>query len=586
MNFMTPIAMQDQTNPRKQNIVLNLMTQHWPLWIALAALWICTGVLQYFAALRTEGHLIYSLDDAYIHMAMAKNLAHHGVYGVTRYEFSSSSSSPVWTLIVALFYLVFGVRDTIPFVLNVIVSSLVLVAAYVLLTKNVKRHALLTFTLLAIVFFTPLPLLISIGMEHPLHILLVVLFIWLFGRTIVGDTSTIKTSTLIILILVCIALAMTRFESYALIAIVAILYAIRRRWKLALGILLASALPLFVYQAISVAHGWQWLPNSVLIRANTQQTQMFNSMEVFLIAPMASEGPGSFYTVGLETILHSPFLAILLSVSVVILIFSIRRTRQFWKFEHVLLVAYIAMALAHAQFGRIGHFFRYEAYLIAVGVFVLAFSIGDAFDALKQWMMVSRGRALAGSVVLLIAVQLTIPFFTRCFLALPLIGPSSQNIYQQQYQMGLFLQRYYDGKTVAANDIGAICYLADIHLVDLVGLGSVDIYQLRKSNTYDTERVQRLCAQRGVSLAVAYELWLQLGGMPGFQQKWKLAGRWKIPDNIVCGSDIVSFFSVDPSGEQQLKEDLGKFSRTLPRDVGFWVKPNNPSDTPKTSSSH
>ena len=152
--------------------------------------------------------------------------------------------------------------------------------------------------------------------------------------------------------------------------------------------------------------------------------------------------------------------------------------------------------------------------------------------------------------------------------------------------MGLFLQRYYNGKGVAANDIGAICYLADIHLVDLVGLGSADIYQLRKSNTFTTERVQQLCYNRGVSLAIAYELWLQLGGMPGFERKWKVVGRWRVPEDIVCGSDVVSFLAVDPAGEQQLKQNFLSFSRTLPHDVGIWWTPDRSPATPSTGTNH
>jgi hypothetical protein len=31
---------------------------------------------------QTNGHFVYSLDDPYIHLAVAKNLARHGVWGV------------------------------------------------------------------------------------------------------------------------------------------------------------------------------------------------------------------------------------------------------------------------------------------------------------------------------------------------------------------------------------------------------------------------------------------------------------------------------------------------------------------------
>ncbi len=538
------------------------------------ALWAVIAVLQLLAAVRMDGHLVYTLDDAYIHMAMAKNLALHDVYGVTRYEFSSSSSSPVWTLLVALFYVIFGVHDAIPFLLNLVVASLVLVTAYALLTKFVKSIILLITALLCIAFFTPLPLLVSTGMEHTLHILLAMLFLWLATRALIEDFSTLRTWAFVALLVVCAGLVMTRLESYALVVVMVVLFFIRGRWKVAIGVLLASVIPLFVYQAISVAHGWEWLPNSILIRAHIEHAQMFNSLQAIVVDPGGTPGSVGFLTAGLRTIVEAPYFAVLIGASLLLLIFSVRRTRQFWRYEHVMLAAYIVMAFAQAQFGRTGQFYRYEAYVIALGIFVLTPCIESSWAALRLWMTKDRTQLVAGLAFLLIALQMMIPLFTRCFVTLPLIPQASKNIYEQQYQMGLFLQRYYGGKTVAANDIGAICYLADIHLVDLVGLGSADIYQLRRHNLFTTERVQQLCNERGVALAVAYELWLQFGGMPDFQRKWKVMGRWRILDDAVFECEIVSFLAVNPNGAQQLRTHLVEFSKVLPLDVGYWISPD------------
>ncbi len=49
------------------------------------------------------------------------------------------------------------------------------------------------------------------------------------------------------------------------------------------------------------------------------------------------------------------------------------------------------------------------------------------------------------------------------------------NIYEQQYQMGLFVRRYYQNSTVALNDIGAVNFLADIHCLDLLGLANAEV---------------------------------------------------------------------------------------------------------------
>lgn len=48
---------------------------------------------------RTPG---FPLDDAWIHQVVARNLAHHGVLGVTSAAHSSGSSSLLWTLLLAL----------------------------------------------------------------------------------------------------------------------------------------------------------------------------------------------------------------------------------------------------------------------------------------------------------------------------------------------------------------------------------------------------------------------------------------------------------------------------------------------------
>src|SRR2546426_9784746 len=73
----------------------------WPLWGALLLLWASMAAMVLASLRRTDGHLVYTLDDAYIHMAIAKHFARDGVWGVTPYAFGSSTSSPLWTALVA-----------------------------------------------------------------------------------------------------------------------------------------------------------------------------------------------------------------------------------------------------------------------------------------------------------------------------------------------------------------------------------------------------------------------------------------------------------------------------------------------------
>src|SRR5215203_1425601 len=80
------------------------------------------AVCYVFTGLRllqvTDGYLTYALDDAYIHMAIAKNVALHGVWGVQADTFSAASSSPLWTGMLALSFKLAGVKDVVPLALN------------------------------------------------------------------------------------------------------------------------------------------------------------------------------------------------------------------------------------------------------------------------------------------------------------------------------------------------------------------------------------------------------------------------------------------------------------------------------------
>src|SRR5688500_9913608 len=77
--------------------------------------WIVSGVLGY-----TGGIFMYPLDDTFIHMELARNLADHATWGINPGEFGSASSSLLYTVLLALLFKVFGVWVTIPFIVNCI----------------------------------------------------------------------------------------------------------------------------------------------------------------------------------------------------------------------------------------------------------------------------------------------------------------------------------------------------------------------------------------------------------------------------------------------------------------------------------
>src|SRR2546426_11682940 len=125
--------------------------------------------------LINPGHLVYALDDAYIHLSLSENIA-RGHYGVNLGESSSPSSSILWRFVLAP---VAGAAlgTLAPLVLDVLVSlgtvflfwRVVGVAMGDYQTYVVSSTALPTFLVSLLVVATDLVGVIFTGMEHSLQ---------------------------------------------------------------------------------------------------------------------------------------------------------------------------------------------------------------------------------------------------------------------------------------------------------------------------------------------------------------------------------------------------------------------------------
>jgi hypothetical protein len=163
-----------------------------------------------------------------------------------------------------------------------------------------------------------------------------------------------------------------------------------------------------------------------------------------------------------------------------------------------------------------------------------------------------------------------LPFHPRSIDSLKTTSQASANIYHQQHQIGLFLREFYSNGRVAANDIGAINYLADINCLDLFGLGSMESVRLYRAGGFSPESIRRLAEHQEIQIAIVYDHWYKwCGGLPG---NWRRAGQWKISHNLVCGGgfpggDVVTFYAVDPAEGENLMRNLKAFSSRLPVEI-------------------
>jgi hypothetical protein len=533
---------------------------HWPILVALIVLWVTMTMLTMSSLQQTSGHLIYALDDAYIHMAMAKNIAQHGVYGVTKFEFSSSSSSPVWTLLLAFFYVVFGIREWIPYILNILFALIIRVASYLSLRRASLNAALTFITLLAVMFFTPFPALIFCGMEHLLHILLTIVCVLYLAKILANSDSQKSTLHFTMLCVLFAGMVMTRFESYSLLFTGCMLLLVRKKWKYSLILALAGILPLLLYQYISVSKGWLWLPNSILIRSDASHGEVFNSQQAVIIDSMFSNGLSNFHLI--------PQISALIVTSCALLVIGWIWSKSFWTTGHVSIVLFICAALAHLQFGKISYFYRYEAYLITLGLFVIAYAFSEIRCLITPWRQKIRRIIVISVIMLYFSVQGLPSLIGRSSVSYKRIPSACRNIYEQQYQMGLFLMYFYPESTVAVNDIGAVSFLGDVHMLDLVGLASADVLRSKTECSYTTQQVDQLSRNRDVAIAIVYDSWFQFENIRGVPSEWIKVGEWKINNNVICGDNVVSFYAVKVSEKERLINNLRLFSSILPVSVG------------------
>ncbi len=526
----------------------------WPVAVVVLGFLVALGVTVRAVHANESGHFAYTVDDSYFHMAVAKNMVRHGLWGISAVDgFSSGTSSLLWPLLLTASFAMFGVHEFFPLVLNVLaVVGLLCHAGYVL-RRTTGSDVLSLLVLAALVVLTPLLAVASTGMEHCLQALLSVVFVDLAARVLTDDSQRLASpSAPRGLCAVALLLVMTRYEGLFLVAPVGLLLLCRRRWTLAISLGIAAAAPVVLFGGLAVSKGWYFLPNSLLIKGNAP---------VALTAAGLLEYFSKWYVV-MGTEKH---IFVLVAATAAALLGSLQRRRTLWNYPSLFLFITLLATIQHLQLAGIGWFYRYEAYVIVLSLVGLGVALGYEAPA-HGWRYWLSPRALPHYAALaLAAVLFGPPLWTRGIGSFRHIVTASYNVYEQQYQMGHFVRRFYTGKGVAANDVGAISYYGEINLLDTYGLSDIDVLRARRAGTYNHATLRRLSAKHHVELFMIYDIWNDLFGGP--LPEWVLVGRWRIQNNTIVGSNTVSFYAPSAEFVAPLTRNLREFADTLPRDI-------------------
>ncbi|MCJ7934414.1 MAG: hypothetical protein MUW56_12450 [Chryseobacterium sp.] len=494
----------------------------------------------------TGNYFTYLLDDAYIHLAMAKNFAVHGVWGMTPYAFSSSSSSPVFTFILSVLISVFGNHTLLPLIFNIVSAGVLMVFLnkYYLLFFNQNKHIVLAslFTL----FFAVIHVQIVTGMEHVLQVLMVAVTIYCFQK---WRSSNFKDrlfsyafySSLMLLGLI-------RFESMFYFVSLAFVFTLTGQFKRSILVLLFGFVPILLFGIFNYPKSGYFFPNSVVIKgtlldfSGNVPAQVINIVLKKLIINI------SFYKIGLFPLL----------ISIILIYKDYRKKLNFQKVmrNNFLIITWCFTLVLHCLFGEIKGVFRYEAYLLVAFAMIL---IPRLKLFVTQPLQAFKTEKITG---LLVIANLLLLIY-KCGYAHMVITNGSANIYEQQIQSARFLKKYYNTSNVVANDIGAICYFTDIHLLDFMGLGSKEMVYFRlkdkKPDQEFEEFLTQYTAKNNYQLAIAYEEWLD-GHTP---KNWKKVAYLEIGGkNVVLGEKHLFIYSINPEIHQSLKQNIKAFKWT------------------------
>ncbi|OOV09085.1 hypothetical protein RF819_11605 [Rhodoferax fermentans] len=506
------------------------------------------AVLISWSVYLADGHLIYTLDDPYIHLAVAESIL-QDEYGINSGEFSAPSSSIVYPFLLALSERL-GFGRLGPLVINIVAmaGSVYVVGQilqrYVLTWK--KQDCPYPYTKifpislgLAVCLILNAWGLVMTGMEHSLHILSVVLIIFGFLKII---NNTFKVP--VWLILAIVVMPLIRFEglAMALLSVIALFYL--GRWRTGFLALLLILSTMFGWFQFTQILGLPALPSSVLLKSGVASNLDGQSGLVQL--------SWSILRNGLTSMNERQGVLLLLGILIIsCLCYQLRKkeSNQTWV---VIGGLAISTGLGHVFFGQYGWFSRYEIYVYALVVI--------------STLVLSRTYLLHVSIRFAVIVALLLIAAPYAFdtLRTPV---ASRNIYQQQYQMHRFATEYWK-RPVAVNDLGWVSYNNPSFVLDLWGLGSEEVRRLKLAGGLDSQALDALVSRRNVSLIMIYDDWF----------KDKIPTAWRRvavlnTSRVTAASGQVTFYVTQALNHQEAVALLRQFSSTLPVGTSLNVEP-------------
>lgn len=495
----------------------------------LAALWLLGLGLQLGLVAWWTGELTYSLDDAYIHLALAEGLW-QGHHGINPGEASAPSSSILWPYLLAPLT---PLGAWGPLLLNLL-AGLGCIGLIPRLTRLIGEAppAWLGPALLVSLDLWALPLM---GMEHTLQV-------WLALLTVVGVVEVAARRPAPGWWWWALWLGpLVRYEHLALSGPALILAWTRAgslgaRGRVGLvGLGIGLGLGLGSWRLASLGLGL--MPSSILVKSAVVHTggrlgALLQNVWLHaydlqgLLVMVATVGLGGL---GLRWFRRRPGL------------------EGGWEIASFGAVA----GLGHLLAGHSGWYTRYTAYIWATLLVVGLSLLPRALPALRSFARAEpRAMRIVGLIVLVLhGPQLWAAATTPI---------ACSNIDEQQRQIHVFATEALGGP-IAVNDIGYAAWQNDRYVLDLVGLGSLEALAHR-GRWSGPAWMDALAEAHGAHAAVIYD-----HIAPSLPEDWVLLANLSLSRPCITpAADTIGFYATSPAYVPEIQAALDRLEQRLP----------------------
>ena len=495
------------------------------------------------AVLWMAPRFAYTLDDPYIHLALAQNIL-HGTYGINPGETTSPSSSVIWPFLLApLSESAF--RFWVPFLENilfgVLLCALLGTRLHEAVNKTVQRESLRWLLAFLWVLSCNMVGLAFVGMEHTLQVLVVA------GCAFaLADAASSRQIGGLCLACAFIAPSVRYDNLLFTVGVVAALWLQKRR-RTGIVLLVTSLLPLLVFGIFLHTHKMGWVPNSVVAKSG-----IVTARHHVRALPLALDHALAVSYINWKSLfvdIHRVPVLVLLGTFLVLLWRKKANTQEtgYWLVG----LAVTCLTISYAPYGW---FYRYDVALRAY-LLILTFMLALATEpfAARRW-------------IFWLAPACTAPLYL--VVALLRTPPQAQAMALEHYQ--LYRLEHDDiQKNVACDDLGlaAVDNAGKYYVLDLQGLASNDTLRVNERNAAWLDGVTR---KHDIEVAFVYLY-------KSVPETWTLLGT--LVRNHTLGDTLppeMRIYAVKPGHAEAMRKQVSAFAATLPHGASIAFPPAAP----------